>query len=83
VFALLASVIEDDSGLDPSFVRRLFDGEKRASDLTIIRLALALIVDPELVQQYPAHVPFVLNKLKNAQLSDAIAQLDQSRARKR
>ncbi len=34
------------SGLDPSFVRRLFDGEKRASNLTIIRLTIALVMDP-------------------------------------
>jgi hypothetical protein len=28
------------TGLDPSFVRRMVDGEKRASDLTIIRLTI-------------------------------------------
>jgi hypothetical protein len=57
--------------LDPSFVRRLFDGGKRASDLTI-----ALVMDPKLAQAYPAQVPFVLNALKDAQLSDAIAELN-------
>ena len=64
------------SGLDPSFVRRLFDGEKRASNLTIIRLALALVTDPKLIEQHPDSVPYILNALKNAQLSDAIAELE-------
>lgn len=63
------------SGLDPTFVRRLFDGEKRASNLTIIRLTLALVMDPELARRYPQQVPFILNALKDAQLSDAIAEL--------
>jgi hypothetical protein len=61
------------SGLDPTFVRRLVDGEKRASNLTIIRLAIALVMCPELARKYPAQVPFILNALKDAQLSDAIA----------
>lgn len=64
------------SGLDPSFVRRLFDGEKRASNLTIIRLALALVTDPTLIEEHPDTVPFILHTLKNAQLSDAIAELE-------
>ena len=63
------------SGLDPTFVRRLFDGEKRASNLTIIRLTIALVMDPELARKYPAQVPFILNALKDARLSDAIAEL--------
>lgn len=63
------------SGLDPSFVRRLFDGEKQASNLTIIRLAIALVADPALMESHPAQMPHLLNLLKNAQLSDAIAQL--------
>jgi hypothetical protein len=63
------------SGLDPTFVRRLFDGEKRASNLTIIRLTIALVMDPNLAQAYPAQVPFILNALKDAQLRDAIAEL--------
>ena len=71
------------SGLDPSFVRRLFDGEKEASNRTIIRLANALVMDPELAEKYPARVPFVLNALRDAQLSDAIATLGESRARNR
>jgi plasmid maintenance system antidote protein VapI len=36
------------SGIAPTFVRRLFDGEKRASNLTIVRLTIALVMDPEL-----------------------------------
>ena len=71
------------SGLDPTFVRRLFDGEKRASDLTIIRLTIALVMDAELARKHPAQVPFILNALKDAQLSDAIAGLDESQARTR
>ena len=63
------------AGLDPTFVRRLFDGEKRASNLTIIRLTIALVMDPKLAQAYTAQVPFILNALKDAQLSDAIAEL--------
>jgi hypothetical protein len=63
-------------GLDPTFVRRLVDGEKHASNLTIIRLTIGLVMDPELAKRYPAQVPFILNALKNAQLSDAIAELD-------
>jgi hypothetical protein len=63
------------SGLDPTFVRRLFEGKKNASNLTIIRLTIALVMDPRLAQAYPAQVPFVLNALKDAQLSDAIAEL--------
>jgi len=63
------------SGLDPAFVRRLMRGEKRASNLTIIRLTIALVMDPELAHAYPAQVPFILNALKDAQLSDAIAEL--------
>jgi hypothetical protein len=71
------------SGLDPTFVRRLFDGEKRASNLTIIRLTIALVMDAELARKYPAQVPFILNALKDAQLSDAIAELSESRDRTR
>lgn len=71
------------SGLDPTFVRRLFDGEKRASNLTIIRLTIALVMDPELARRHPTQVPFILNALKDAQLSDAIAEFDESRARTR
>ncbi len=71
------------SGLDPTFVRRLFDGEKRASNLTIVRLTIALVIDPELVRKHPGQVPFILNALKDAQLSDAIAELDESRGRTR
>ena len=36
------------AGLDPAFVRRLFDGEKNASNMTIIRLTIALVMCPEL-----------------------------------
>ncbi|MGH2533090.1 MAG: hypothetical protein ACRDJW_12395 [Thermomicrobiales bacterium] len=68
------------SGLDPTFVRRLFDGEKNASNLTIVRLTIALVMDPELARKHPAQVPFILNALKDAQLSDAIAELGESRA---
>jgi hypothetical protein len=50
-------------------------GEKRASNLTIIRLTIALVMDPKLAQAYPATVPFILNALKDAQLSDAIAEV--------
>ena len=71
------------SGLDPTFVRRLFDGEKRASNLTIVRLTIALVMDPELARNHPAQVPFILNALKDAQLSDAIAELPESRGRTR
>jgi hypothetical protein len=71
------------SGLDPTFVRRLFDGEKRASNLTIIRLTIALVMDPKLAQAHPARVPFILNALKDAQLSDAIAESTESRSRNR
>jgi hypothetical protein len=71
------------SGLDPTFVRRLVDGEKRASNLTIIRLTIGLVMDPELIRKYPARVPFILNALKTAQLSDAIATLEESRGRER
>ncbi len=71
------------SGLDPSFVRRLVDGEKRASNHSIIRLTIALVMDPELIRKYPAQVPFILNALKDAQLSDAIATLPESRGRTR
>jgi len=71
------------SGLDPTFVRRLFDGEKRASNLTIIRLTIALVMDADLARKYPAQVPFILNALKDAQLSDAIATSTESRDRTR
>lgn len=71
------------SGLDPTFVRRLFDGEKRASNLTIIRLTIELVMDAELAARYPAQVPFILNALTGAQLSDAIAELPRSRERTR
>jgi hypothetical protein len=71
------------SGLDPTFVRRLFDGEKRASNLTIIRLTIALVMDANLAEKYPAQVPFILNALKDAQLSDAIAELPESREQNR
>ncbi len=71
------------SGLDPTFVRRLFDGEKRASNLTIIRLTMALVMDPRLIERYPDQVPFILNALTSAQLSDAIATFGESRAQSR
>ena len=67
------------SGLDPSFVRRVFDGKKRASNLTIIRLTIALVMDPKLASEYPAQVPFILNALRDAQMSDAIAMLGEPR----
>ncbi len=71
------------SGLDPTFVRRLVDGEKNASNLTIIRLTIALVMDPDLARKYPAQVPFILNALKDAQLSDAIAESPEPRRRNR
>lgn len=71
------------SGLDPSFVRRLFDGEKNASNLTVIRLTIALVMDLDLARKYPAQVPFILNALKDAQLSDATATSAESRNRTR
>jgi len=64
-------------------VGRVFDGEKRASNQTIIRLTIALVVDPELARKYPIQVPFILNALEDAQLSDAIAELPESRNRTR
>ena len=67
----------------PDFVRRLFDGEKNASNLTMIRLAIALVTDPELARKHPDRVPFVLDALTDAQLSDAIAEFPESRARTR
>lgn len=54
------------SGLDPTFVRRLFEGKKNASNLTIIHLTIALVLDPRLAPSYPAQVPRVLNALKDA-----------------
>lgn len=69
------------AGLDPNFVRRLFDGEKNTSNLTIIRLTIALVMDADLAQKYPAQVPFVLNALKDAQLSDVIVTSTESRNR--
>lgn len=36
------------AGLNPTFVRRLFDGEKNASNLTIVRLTMALVIGPEI-----------------------------------
>lgn len=51
------------SGLDPTFFRRLFDGENKASMLTIIRLTIALVRDLELARSHPAQVPFILNAL--------------------
>jgi hypothetical protein len=64
------------SGLDPTFVRRLVDGEKRASNLTIERWTIALVMDQRLDHAHPARVPFILNALENAQISDAIAGLN-------
>ena len=69
------------AGLDPTFIRRLFDGKKRASNRTIIRLTIALVMSPELALRYPAQVPFILNALKDAQLSHAIATSNESRSR--
>ncbi len=46
------------AGLDPAFVRRLFDGEKRASTLTIFRLTIGPIIDAELSLRNSAIVPF-------------------------
>ncbi len=64
-------------------VRRLFDGEKRASNLTTIRLTIGLVMNPKLAQAHSGQVPFVLNAPKDAQLSDAIATLPESRRRNR
>jgi transcriptional regulator with XRE-family HTH domain len=55
------------SGLDPTFVRRLFNGEKRTSHVTNIRLTIALVMDPKLAREHPDRVPFVLNALTEAQ----------------
>ena len=71
------------SGLDPTFVRRLFDRQKKASNMTIIRLTIALVMDPDLARKHPDRVPFILNALKDAQLSDAIAEFPESRGRTR
>ena len=71
------------SGLDPTFVRRLIDGQKKASNMTIIRLTIALVTDPDLARKHPDQVPFILNTLKDAQLSDAIAEFPESRPRTR
>jgi len=71
------------SGLDPTFIRQLFDGEKNASNLTIVRLTMALVIGPDLARKYPAQVPFVLNAIKDAQLSDEIAASTESRNRTR
>lgn len=46
------------SGLDSTFVRRLFDGEKRASNLPIIRLKIGPSIDAELFLRNSAIVPF-------------------------
>ena len=40
-------------------------------------------MDPELARKHPATVPFILNALKDAQLSDAIAEFPESRTRTR
>jgi len=69
------------SGLDPGNVRRLFDGERQPSNLTLVRLALALVVDLELHDRHPADVSLILEKLEGAQISDAIAKLSWSRVR--
>lgn len=60
------------AGLDPSFVRWLFDGEKNGSNLTIIRLTIALVRCPELARKHPAQVPFILNERMNARFSGVV-----------
>jgi transcriptional regulator with XRE-family HTH domain len=62
------------SGLDPSFVHRLMSGEKNPSLATVTRLAMALVMDKELADQYPADVPNALGILVTALLSDATAK---------
>ena len=71
------------AGLDPTFVRRLFDGQKYTSNVTTIRLTLALVMDTELIRERPDWVPFILNAIKDVQLSSAIAEFPESRGRTR
>ncbi len=54
--------------------------EKRPSNLTIICFTIALVTDLELARKHPDWVLFILKALTDAQLSDAIAELPESRA---
>lgn len=50
-------------------------GVKLRPYLAIIRLTIALVMDPKMARPYLARVAFILNAFKDAQLSDAIAEL--------
>lgn len=56
-------------------MRRLCAGVKLRPYLAIIRLTIALVMDPKMARPYLARVAFILNAFKDAQLSDAIAEL--------
>lgn len=59
------------SDVNPTFGHRLFDGEKRASDLTNIRLTIALVIDAKPADIYRAQMAGKWSTLRNAQLNDA------------
>lgn len=50
------------SGVDPTFVRLLCDGEKQASNRTVIRLTITLVMDPDLARKYPALEPYIVER---------------------
>jgi hypothetical protein len=56
---------------------------KDCSHLTIIRLTIAWVMDQELAREHPHMEPYVFNALKDEQLSDSIAEFDESQARTR
>jgi hypothetical protein len=52
-------------------------------DANLCNPTIAVVMNPELARKYPAQVPLILNALKDAQFTDAIAELPESRGRKR
>jgi transcriptional regulator with XRE-family HTH domain len=71
--------LADLTGLDRAFIHRLMSGEKNPSNQTVIRLAIALPMDEEIVKKHPRKILNILPVLMMATLSDASAKSVQSR----
>jgi transcriptional regulator with XRE-family HTH domain len=70
-----AEYVAEFMGRDLSFVRRCLHGEKRPSHMTLILWAQAVTSDREAYRADKVGYPATLNRLINAMLTDAAADL--------
>jgi predicted transcriptional regulator len=67
-----AYYLAEFTGLDQAFVRRLAAGEKNASLVTVVALAMALVSDAQKYKTNPMMAQ-VLSRLVSAAMADAVA----------